>query len=305
MLLEELVQALSDVRARVEKFRVELQKSEALTRYALVDPILRALGWDTADPEHVRPEFPTETGSPDYALLLDGKPLVMVEAKALGKSLDAAKDKGFQYCWKNRVSYYVVTDGNTWEIHDLREMGGKTILRITVGDGSPGEVARSLLALWRPALPTVEVPPPSLIAPHPPPHRPSSPPPDAFSLQEIEEMIKARQIPRKSPSLHSPQKAPQKVILPDGSEKPTRTWRDLLLAVVAWSQPWLGSKLPLTWPKTGQLVVARDPSGMRAPKAVGPYWVETHASALYIVKSAGLILEQVGKDPSAVRVVLQ
>lgn len=221
----------------------------------------------------------------------------MVEAKALGKSLDAAKDKGFQYCWKNKVSYYVVTDGNTWEVHDLREVGGRTVLRISVGDGSPGEVARFLLALWRPAMPAVEIPPPSLTNPQPPPAAITPVPPTTLSLEEIEQRMQKGEIPRKAPP-------PKKLILPDGSEKPTRSWRDLLLAVAEWSQPWIGAKLPLTWPSTGRLLVAREPSGMRAPKAVGPYWVETHTNALYIVKHARLILDQTGKDSSRVQVVL-
>lgn len=305
MPLTQLVEAVRRAKERAERFRNDLQKSEALTRYALIDPILRALGWDTEDPSQVRPEFSTDSGTPDYALLWDGKPHIMVEAKALGKRLEGAQDKAFQYAWQNGVPYYVATDGLRWEVYDVYERDPKkrALLQADVGDSEPGTVARLLLALWRPAMPALEVPPPSLF--HPKPSRPPFPPPGTLSLKEIEQMIKAGQIQRKSPSLHSPQKAPQKVILPDGSEKPTRTWRDLLLAVADWSQPWLGTKIPLTWPKTGQSVVARDPSGMRAPKAVGPYWVETHASALYIVKSAGLILEQIGKDPSTVRVVLQ
>ncbi len=76
----------------MKEFHPELQKSEALTRYVLIDPVLRALGWNTSDPDQVRPEFPTETGSPDYGLLIEGKPLVTVEAKALAKNLGAAKD---------------------------------------------------------------------------------------------------------------------------------------------------------------------------------------------------------------------
>ena len=32
-------------------------RSEMQTRYALIDPLLRELGWDTENPALVRPEF--------------------------------------------------------------------------------------------------------------------------------------------------------------------------------------------------------------------------------------------------------
>lgn len=42
--MEELLRAIEEVQERIARHRAELQKSEALTRYALIDPILRALG---------------------------------------------------------------------------------------------------------------------------------------------------------------------------------------------------------------------------------------------------------------------
>ena len=296
MLLEELLEAVKGVRARIEAFRGDLQKSEALTRYALIDPILRALGWDTADPELVRPEFPTESGSPDYALLVGGVPLLMVEAKALGKNLGTAKDKGFQYCWKNKVSYYVITDGNRWEVHDLREMGGKTILQITLDQGEPGEGARALLALWRPAMPAVELPPPTLARPAektlPPTAR------NELSLLKLEEKMRSGEIPRNTPP-------PLKVIFPDQSERELKYWRDLFVAVVEWEKGLLADKLPIILPSTGKVKIARDPAGMMAPKPAGPYWVETNASARDLVKHALLATKHAGQDPNSIRVILR
>ncbi len=286
---EDLLTTLGAVKARMEKFRLELQKSEALTRYALIDPVLRALGWNTEDPEQVRPEFPTETGSPDYALLHEGKPWIMVEAKALGKKLDEARDKGFQYCWKNKIPYYVITDGNVWEVYDLHVMGGRDLLKIAVADDPLGEVARSLLALWRPAMPAVDVPPPPIV-----PLRPAN----TLSLPELEQKIKGRVIPPNAPP-------PRDVILPDGTKRPIKFWKDILLHVVEWSQPWLKEKVPLIWPSTGRVLIATDPSGMRAPKNVGSFWVDTSASALYAVMRARFVLEQTGQNPASVQVVLK
>jgi predicted type IV restriction endonuclease len=33
----------------------------------------------------------------------------------------------FNYCWKNKVRYFVITDGERWEIYDMKEMGGELI----------------------------------------------------------------------------------------------------------------------------------------------------------------------------------
>ena len=46
---------------------------EDQTRYAFIDPIVRALGWDTGDPKECYPEYPRPEGQAnsraDYALL--------------------------------------------------------------------------------------------------------------------------------------------------------------------------------------------------------------------------------------------
>ena len=57
MSLEELHRLIEALQVRISEHRAELQKSEALTRYVLIDPLLRALGWDTGNPSQVVPEF--------------------------------------------------------------------------------------------------------------------------------------------------------------------------------------------------------------------------------------------------------
>ena len=60
---------------------------EMRTRYAVIDPILQALGWDLANPSQVRVEHVVEVSGEmkrvDYALLSKGEPAVLVEAKKL------------------------------------------------------------------------------------------------------------------------------------------------------------------------------------------------------------------------------
>ncbi|MDJ0271287.1 MAG: hypothetical protein NYU39_01705 [Aigarchaeota archaeon] len=84
-MLQELVSLVDRLKKRIQDYQKELQSSEALTRYVLIDPLLRALGWDTENPELVRPEVSTQAGRPDYALLHGGQRLAFIGAKALGK----------------------------------------------------------------------------------------------------------------------------------------------------------------------------------------------------------------------------
>ena len=72
---------------------------ETQTRYATIDPIIRALGWDTEDPKECYPEYDLSEGKtrPDYALFGDWSaediaesviaPVVIIEAKALRLNL--------------------------------------------------------------------------------------------------------------------------------------------------------------------------------------------------------------------------
>ena len=66
--MEEILKVIEKVKKRAEEFRDTLSHNEFATRYALIDPVLRALGWNTEDPSKVVPELSTNQGTPDYAL---------------------------------------------------------------------------------------------------------------------------------------------------------------------------------------------------------------------------------------------
>ena len=72
MPLEELLSVVETLRGRIAAHGPALRQSEALTRYALIDPLLRGLGWDTADPSQVLVEYHSGGGSADYALVGSG-----------------------------------------------------------------------------------------------------------------------------------------------------------------------------------------------------------------------------------------
>jgi hypothetical protein len=259
-----------------------------LTRYALVDPILRALGWDTEDPEQVEPEPRTETGRPDYALKHDGKPIVMVEAKPLRSDLEKARGEGFRYCWQNKVPFYAITDGNVWELHDLREMGGKEIFRIQLKSDNPGDAARQLLALWRPAMPEVKVAKPPVLSEEggPPPT------PSGLSLQELRKQVQYGDSP------------PTSIRFPDGKQEDLRTWSRLLVAVAKWALPKLKQKLKQKKLRLDNLIERSDKRLRRSQNIGYGWWVETKFSSKDCVRKAIHILEAAGVSADQVFVTL-
>jgi hypothetical protein len=61
--------------------------NEANTKQHLIDPLLRTLGWNVDDWKEVDREFKVYDGTfLDYALRIDAKPKLFLEAKAIGKA---------------------------------------------------------------------------------------------------------------------------------------------------------------------------------------------------------------------------
>ena len=128
MPLESLLELVQKLRKRIDTHGEALKQSEALTRYALIDPLLRELGWDTTDPGQVGgTRIPVrQRVSADYALLdRDGaSPAMMVEAKKLGTPLRDAVliVQGNQLLLGWRVQkHFSVTDGQRWEVYETHK----------------------------------------------------------------------------------------------------------------------------------------------------------------------------------------
>ena len=82
----------------------DIANDEIWTRAALIQPLMKSLGYDTTNPEHVKLEVPTEVdGKIDYILMGETKELIAVEAKRAGLRLS---DKGT----KQLRSYFTFTD---------------------------------------------------------------------------------------------------------------------------------------------------------------------------------------------------
>ena len=92
------------------------------TRAALINPMLKALGWDNEDLEQVQQEyrFQSSDNPVDYALMEGAKPSLFVEAKALGKDLGDQKwaSQIMGYASVAGVEWVVLADGNEYRIYN-------------------------------------------------------------------------------------------------------------------------------------------------------------------------------------------
>ncbi len=128
MNVKELQGLIETLKKRIDDHGEELAKSEWATRYALIDPLLQGMGWDTGDRAQVKPEYKLEVPGRsdrwgDYALFNDGRerPAVVIEAKKLSEDLQRAAAQGLEYCAPQAISHFAVTDGQRWEVYDTHK----------------------------------------------------------------------------------------------------------------------------------------------------------------------------------------
>ncbi len=105
--MSNLVALMQELQAKLDRFHKDGLK-ETPTRTIFIDPILEALGWDVRDPDEVQLEYPTvDAKSVDYALKINRKPVLLVEAKALNDPLTDVKDV-------TQITGYAANDGIVW-----------------------------------------------------------------------------------------------------------------------------------------------------------------------------------------------
>lgn len=154
MALESLIQLLETLSQRIDEHGAALKQSETLTRYALIDPLLRELGWDTADPAMVTPEYVSQSGSADYALFdtSAATPLMVVVAKPLGESLQDATMPGILHCITDGIRYFAVTNGQAWDVYETHKpvpMEQKRVASFDLRSMTAAEARLQALAIWR------------------------------------------------------------------------------------------------------------------------------------------------------------
>lgn len=230
---------LQQIAARAEAHAGLFQKNEAATRAALIDPVLRALGWDTADVRLVEPERSLGNELRVDYLLNDaaGKPHVVIEAKCLGSSLDKYGYVGkiLGYALTLNVQTVCITDGISWHIHADLQQGKTEPIVIALTENSLLAAANSLIhwldaaqsghgiklvsAGASPALASIPVEKPTKRAK-------SVAKPQSLSAVPSSKFTELAQLHLLS---LQPGQKPKQLRLPNGIIKPISTWKDILV----------------------------------------------------------------------------
>ena len=311
MLLESLLECVNEIRRRIDEYGPALRKSETQTRYALVDPLLRELGWDTQDPALVVPEYNLGNGRADYALLNGGRPAMMVEAKSLDTPLQGVVAQGVQYCVMEGTGHFSVTDGRRWEVYDLTynkpvPIDQKRVVSFDLQGQSPADVCLQALALWRPAVQSGHVAPGQTPIVGQPegvsePVRPPTPVPDEHEWQPLTEVtvIKGQ--------------SPVEILFPDARRTRIKNWSEAPVEAVRWlmEKRVLGAnQCPIVGtnnPKAHRYMVHTQPfhsngATFKYPVEVNGLYIEKHDNRRALVNKTKAIIEHVRQDPAQFKV---
>lgn len=143
----EAIQSLATTAAK----RLEHLQTEEATKNALVMPFINILGYNVFDPTEVIPEFSADVGvkkgeKVDYAIIKDGRVIMLVECKASGVDLDQAHaSQLFRYFSVTEARIAVLTNGVVYRFYsDLEEpnkMDSKPFLVFNLLDAQDALVA--------------------------------------------------------------------------------------------------------------------------------------------------------------------
>jgi hypothetical protein len=119
---------------RVESLR-DVVSTEEATKTSFILPMLSLLGYDIFNPTVVVPEFTADIGRKkgekvDYAIMVDGKPLILIEAKPHTEKLDRYKTQLERYFTVTDSKFAILTNGIEYRFYSDLE-------RQNVMDGSP------------------------------------------------------------------------------------------------------------------------------------------------------------------------
>ena len=130
--------------------RINQIRDEAGTKQALVLPFLAALGYDIYDTTEVDPEHPADVGikkgeKVDYAICLDGTPVIIIECKSVKSSLQSADiSQLFRYFTATDAKFGVLTNGGVYYFYsDLKapnKMDDQPFMRFDLQDFTSQDV---------------------------------------------------------------------------------------------------------------------------------------------------------------------
>lgn len=275
------------LRDRIDRHRDHINGHETRGRVILIDPLLRALGWDTEDPERVVHEFVAGKKKPDYVLLDRGQPVAVIEAKKLRSKLgnlpasrlmglvNQRELKGLSaIAYTNGDEWHVYREANEWEAEELSVSSGESYETATefcraIGDIKGPGTKKCEKARW-------------------------------FALGEQASFPEGQ--------------TPTALRIDRGESITVEHWYDLLVEVARYlieTGALKDADVPLRTPQGKKYLVNTSGTEWNGkhfslPKEVAPgFWVDGLGGVHGIPRKCGRLIRAVGADPLAVEVIFE
>ncbi|EMF0052919.1 type I restriction enzyme HsdR N-terminal domain-containing protein, partial [Enterococcus hirae] len=126
MELEKFQDTLKQLGKRVVELKDSIGTEEA-TKTSLIMPFFAALGYDLFNPTEFVPEFTADVGikkgeKVDYAIVLEGQPTILIEAKSINEQLTKHDSQLFRYFGTTVSKFGILTNGEEYKFFtDLDE----------------------------------------------------------------------------------------------------------------------------------------------------------------------------------------
>ena len=145
----DFIDQLKVLASRIESTKEVIQTEEA-TKNAMIMPFIQLLGYDVFNPLEVTPELVADIGTKkgekvDYAILKDGKPIVLFECKKCGADLGINHaSQLFRYFHVTEARFGVLTNGLVYrfftDLEQPNKMDEKPFLEFNILDFKDQEV---------------------------------------------------------------------------------------------------------------------------------------------------------------------
>lgn len=123
----EFEESLKNFASRIKTIKEKIGTEEA-TKTALIMPFFQVLGYDIFNPNEFVPEFVADVGikkgeKVDYAIVLNDKVTVLIEAKSINEQLHKHDSQLFRYFGTSSAKFAILTNGVNYKFYtDLEEV---------------------------------------------------------------------------------------------------------------------------------------------------------------------------------------
>lgn len=122
----DFIDRIKQLSKNAENIKDSLQTEEA-TKMSLIVPFFATLGYDVFNPSEFVPEYTADVGikkgeKVDYAIVKDGQPVILIEAKWCGEKLNKHDSQLFRYFGTTSAKFAILTNGLIYKFYtDLDE----------------------------------------------------------------------------------------------------------------------------------------------------------------------------------------